>query len=66
MYCKLVQHFPVASWLRPACSYLKRLANSGGWDSELSRGKDELAHELWDRVEEEDPVGGAWGGGSDG
>ena len=57
---KLVGHFPVVSWLRPACSYLKRLANSGGWDSELSGRVVELAQELWNRVQDEDPVGGVW------
>ena len=30
---KLVSHYPVCGWLRPACSYLKRLASSSAdWD----------------------------------
>ena len=57
---KLVGHFPVASWLRPACSFVKRLANSVGWDSKVDAKTVELAQELWKRVETEDPVGGVW------
>lgn len=57
---KLIGHFPVASWLRPACSFLKRLANSSGWDSKVSDRVIHLAKELWDRVLAEDPVRGVW------
>ena len=29
---KLLGHYPVAGWLRVACSYIKRLAGEGNWD----------------------------------
>ena len=29
---QLTGHFPVCSWLRPACSFLKRMASGGEWD----------------------------------
>jgi hypothetical protein len=32
-YCgKLVAHYPIAGWLRPACSFIKRSANNQNWD----------------------------------
>lgn len=34
---KLVGHYPVAKWLRIACSYIKRRADCDGWDDEVSR-----------------------------
>ena len=58
---KMVGHFPVASWLRPACSYLKRLASkSGGWDEKVRDEVSELARNLAERVASEDPVTGVW------
>ena len=32
---QLLGHFPVAGWLRPACSYIKRLCNKMNWDDML-------------------------------
>ena len=33
---QLTSHYPVAGWLRPACSVLKRLSSSGKWDEVVS------------------------------
>lgn len=57
---KLVGHFPVASWLRPCCSYLKRLANGSGWDSKVNDRVVSLAQDLWNRLGKGDPVRGVW------
>lgn len=57
---KLIGHFPVASWLRPACSYLKRLACDGSWEQKVDQRVLELAAEVWSRVQAEDPVRGTW------
>ena len=58
---KLVGHFPVASWLRPYCSFLKRMTNSGGgWDQPVSERVMDLVHDLLKRVGEENPVKGVW------
>lgn len=58
---KLVGHFPVAAWLRPACSFVKRVANSGGgWDDPVSDRVMEMVRDLMSRVGEEDPVKGVW------
>eukprot|EP00117_Sycon_ciliatum_P034859 scpid46653/ scgid26524/ len=36
---RLIGHYPICSWLRPACSYLKRLASPEGsaWDDPVSQ-----------------------------
>jgi len=30
---RLVGHYPVCGWLRPACSIIKRMASDCGWDT---------------------------------
>ena len=32
---KLVGHYPVAGWLRVACSYIKRHAGGSAWDDKI-------------------------------
>ena len=60
-YCgQLLGHYPVARWLRPACSYIKRQTNGCLWDDSLSSFTIALLRELKERLEKEDPVGGAW------
>lgn len=56
----LVGHFPVAGWLRPACSYVKRVAGDGAWNSEIPDCAQRLAIDLWSRVQLDDPAKGAW------
>lgn len=57
---QLTGHYPVAGWLRPACSLLKRLASSGGWDEAVSNNVQQKMEELFERVRNSDPVQGRW------
>ena len=57
---KLVGHYPVAGWLRTACSYLRRLTNECRWDDEVPEATALIAREIVNRVNEHDPVGGVW------
>jgi hypothetical protein len=57
---QMVGHFPVASWLRPACSYLKRMTNGLQWDEEVDAWVIKIAKSIENRVAKEDPVGGFW------
>ncbi|MEL6805127.1 MAG: hypothetical protein AAFO91_15250, partial [Bacteroidota bacterium] len=58
---RLVSHYPVAGWLRPCCSFLKRVGCGGAWDDPVDKTTRLLAVELLDRVRREDPVKGVWG-----
>lgn len=33
---QLLGHYPVAGWLRPACSFIERTLTEQGWDDELN------------------------------
>ena len=57
---KLLGHFPVASWLRPMCGFLKRGVAEGGWNEEIDESTRRLADDLWRRLLIEDPVHGHW------
>ncbi|XP_067949793.1 uncharacterized protein [Watersipora subatra] len=57
---RLVGHYPVAGWLRPYCSFLKRLGCNGAWDAPVEKEVSSLASELYTRVCQEDPVRGPW------
>ena len=57
---KLVGHYPVAGWLRVACSYIKREANGCAWDEEVGPRARNLLAEVRERIRIEDPVQGAW------
>jgi ribonuclease HI len=57
---KLVSHYPVVGWLRPHCSFLKRLCSDGEWDTPVSSDVRHLAEELLSRARSEDPVTGRW------
>ena len=61
VFCgKLLGHFPVGSWLRPLCGFLKRCVGQGKWSDPVDRSVAELATDLWQRLQVEDPVGGQW------
>ena len=60
LFGKLIGHYPVAGWLRTACSYVKRLTNMIGWDDTVSEGPYSFAKEILDRVQKQDPVTGVW------
>ena len=57
---KMVGHYPVAGWLRVACSYIKREATGVSWDDDAGRRSKALIREVRERVRTEDPVKGAW------
>ena len=57
---KLVGHYPVAGWLRVACSYVKRRAEGGRWDDYVGEEAASRLAEVIARVEREDPVQGQW------
>lgn len=57
---KLVGHYPVAGWLRTACSYVKRLCSDVSWDCQISQEAKALVEDLLVRVQREDPVKGTW------
>lgn len=57
---RLLGHFPVAAWLRPACSYLKRKASAVAWDSPVSNEIMSVTEDLWEKFKANDPVKGNW------
>lgn len=57
---KLVGHYPIAGWLRVACSYVKRRAEGVRWDDNVGQETVEMMKEIVERVRREDPVRGRW------
>ena len=57
---KLVGHYPVASWLRIACSYIKRQAEGSRWEDDVGPLTTQYVQEVVSRVRLEDPVQGVW------
>ena len=57
---KLVGHYPIAGWLRLACSYIKRKAGGENWDDVVDPVACQLISEVLERVAVEDPVRGKW------
>ena len=57
---KLVGHYPIAGWLRIACSYIKRRAEGERWDDVVGPDATQLMAEVLSRVKKEDPVKGVW------
>ena len=59
---KLTGHYPVASWLRVHCGWLKRIAclEGTGWDSPLSESLVQLCSDLDKKLCGGDPVKGVW------
>jgi hypothetical protein len=57
---QLVGHFPVAKWLRPACSYIKRSTNGTNWDEAISESVTKMVMETHKKVSQCDPVRGVW------
>ena len=57
---QLTSHYPIAGWLRPACSLLKRFSNSGGWDEAVSDSICQKTEEIMGRIRSRDPVHGKW------
>jgi transposase InsO family protein len=57
---KLVSHYPVAGWLRVACSYMKRQTNECDWDNPIPEVVMKMIKETLGRIRLEDPVKGSW------
>ena len=60
---QLISHHPVCGWLRPAASFVKRLASevTNGWDDPVGDSRVvQLVNELLTRVESDDPARGRW------
>jgi len=56
---QLVGIYPVAGWLRPTCSYMKRLSE-GNWEDKVGDEIIEKVKWVMRRVEEADPCKGEW------
>ena len=59
---RLTSHYPVCSWLRPACSFLKRAASAddASWDDPVPPAIQVCCEELEKRLAEVDPAKGTW------
>ena len=60
---KLVGHYPVAAWLRPMCSFIKRQAvkaTPDKWDIPVPEEVESLCRDVEARIEQCDPVHGTW------
>ena len=57
---KLVGHYPVAGWLRVACSFVKRHADGQKWTDYVGDRASKMLQEVVERVRENDPVKGKW------
>ena len=57
---KLVSHYPVAGWLRVACSYMKRCSEGVAWEDEIGGRVRGWLQEVVRRLRLNDPVQGVW------
>ena len=59
---KWVGHFPVAGWLRPAASYVKRFCDDHhrSWETPIGVMAAQRATEIQKKLQEHDPVKGTW------
>ena len=57
---KLVGHYPVAGWLRLACSYIKRHVKCDKWNDHVDEETMRKIREIVDEVKRNDPVVGKW------
>ena len=57
---QLVGHYPVAGWLQPACSYVKRIAGGSSWNDPIGNDAMVLVCDLVHRAHMDDPVQGYW------
>ncbi|XP_076056330.1 uncharacterized protein LOC143034280 [Oratosquilla oratoria] len=57
---KLVGHYPIAGWLRVACSYIKRRSGSKDCGDKIDEGTLTMIHDVVRRVRHNDPVRGLW------
>ena len=57
---KLVGYYPVGSWLRVACSYIKRQTNECGWDDPISEAVKVMLKKILSKLDVDNPVKGIW------
>jgi len=57
---KLTGHYPIAGWLRIACSYMKRRASATNWEEIVEDVVEDMLKDVLNRVRLEDPVKGRW------
>ena len=63
---KLTGHYPVAGWLRVACSFVKRMAEGNAWEDYIGDHSTLMINEIIQRVQLNDPVKGMWHADADG
>ena len=56
----LTGHYPVAGWLRIACSFVKRHSDGSRWDDLIGDAACAMLRDIILKVEQQDPVRGAW------
>ncbi|KAK4318086.1 hypothetical protein Pmani_010884 [Petrolisthes manimaculis] len=57
---KLVGHYPIAGWLRVACSFIKRSAAGARWEGHIGEKSMMMIKDVIERVQLDDPVRGNW------
>ena len=57
---KLIDHYPIAGWLRVSCSYVKRTAEGSSWDDYVDDRTVAMVREMLDWVKRDDPVKSSW------
>jgi hypothetical protein len=57
---QLVGHYPLAGWLRIACSYAKRVSEGRNWDDNIGTTAERITRDLMSCVAKNDPVRGEW------
>ena len=57
---RLTGHYPFGSWLRVACSFMKRQTSDCDWDEQIPDCVKTMLLETRRLLEEKDPVSGAW------
>lgn len=63
---KLIGHYPVAGWLRVACSFMKRNSEGTTWEDEIGDKVRGWLKDVLRRLREKDPARGAWKAATDG
>ena len=63
---KLVGHYPIAGWLRIACSYIKRCSDGRAWEDDVGDLACERMKEVLRKLDNHDPVQGLWSVDNDG
>jgi len=57
---QLLGHYPVARWLRVACSYVKRKSEGKSWNDSVGAQTVQRIKEVLQCVAQDDPVAGVW------